>query len=340
MGSVKDLTIIEDPTLERAGKGSFSFSDRFSVFDWGEMPQQIVNKGRAICIIGAYFFEKLQEQGFKTHYLGVVENGEVKKLDDLNEPADTMQVKIVRVVKPKLIENTYDYSQYKNEKANMLIPLEVIYRNQLPEGASVFKRLKNGSVTLQDLGLETMPFPGQTLSSPITDVSTKLEVTDRYITWEEAAEISALNDIELQKVKDTILSVNRFITNQVSGLDIVNVDGKIELGFDENREIIIVDVLGTPDECRFRYEGIPLSKEIARIYYRNTPWYEDVNEAKKKDRLNWKEHVKSAPPLMPARLSELVSMVYQSFCNELTGRNWFDVPELKEIMSEVNGFVK
>lgn len=37
----------------------FEFTDDYSVFDWGKMPDTIENKGRALTIFGAYFFEKL-----------------------------------------------------------------------------------------------------------------------------------------------------------------------------------------------------------------------------------------------------------------------------------------
>jgi phosphoribosylaminoimidazole-succinocarboxamide synthase len=41
MGSVKDLEVIQKPTLTEMGIGRFVFSDRYSVFDWGEMPDHI-----------------------------------------------------------------------------------------------------------------------------------------------------------------------------------------------------------------------------------------------------------------------------------------------------------
>jgi phosphoribosylaminoimidazole-succinocarboxamide synthase len=34
----------------------------------------------------------------------------------------------------------------------------------------------------------------------------------------------------------------------------------VEFSFDENRRLMLVDVLGTPDECRFEYRGMPVSK--------------------------------------------------------------------------------
>ena len=54
MGSVKDLTIITPATPNQMGSGRFFFSDRYSVFDWGEMPDRIPRKGEAIALLGAY----------------------------------------------------------------------------------------------------------------------------------------------------------------------------------------------------------------------------------------------------------------------------------------------
>ncbi|MGC8814471.1 phosphoribosylaminoimidazolesuccinocarboxamide synthase, partial [Dictyoglomus sp.] len=140
MGSVKDLIIIESPTEKSLGRGRFVFSDRYSVFDYGEMPDHIDDKGKAICIATAYFFEKLENLGIKTHYVGLVEDDKIKTLYELKKPTNVMEFKMVRVIKPDLKDNIYDYSVFKKEKSNFLIPLEVIYRNSLPEGSSVFER--------------------------------------------------------------------------------------------------------------------------------------------------------------------------------------------------------
>ena len=69
MGSVKDVKIIKKPEGNKTGFGEFIFSDKYSIFDWGEMPNLIMNKGKALCIIGAYFFEKLEEREIRTHYI-------------------------------------------------------------------------------------------------------------------------------------------------------------------------------------------------------------------------------------------------------------------------------
>jgi len=331
MGSVKDLIILESPSAEKPGIGQFVFSDRYSVFDWGEMPDHIKRKGEAICLATAYFFEKLEALGFKTHYLGLVANGKVRRLSELKEPVAAMQIKLLRVIRPKLIDGKYNYSVYQEEKNNFLIPLEIIYRNSLPAGSSVFKRLKEGSLKLEDIGLDSMPVPGQILEKPIYDVSTKLEVTDRYISWSEAKDICYLSDEELEQMKTIVATVNKLITEEARRIGLFNEDGKIELGFDEKRQFIIIDALGTLDECRFTFEGLPVSKEIARLFYRQTDWSKEVETAKSIDRINWKSRVQNPPPL-PGEILKAISQIYQAYTNELTGRQWFDVPPLKNIL--------
>jgi phosphoribosylaminoimidazole-succinocarboxamide synthase len=304
------------------------------------MPNQIKDKGKALCLIGAYFCVKLEKKGVSAHYLGVIEDGKLKRLTELEAPTNSMEVKLLRVLYPELRDNRYDYSVYKKERANFLIPLEVIYRNSLPAGSSVFKRLKEGSLKLEDIGLEEMPSPGQKLERPILDVSTKLESTDRYLTWEEAKELAALTDQEIEEIKRVTLLVNEIISEEVSRAGLVHEDGKIEFGFDENRNLLLVDVLGTPDECRFTFNGLPVSKEIARIFYRKTDWYKMVDEAKKEDELRWKNLVKEEPPPLPSRLSELISLLYQACCDEITQRKWFEAQPLKEVLLEINTYLQ
>jgi phosphoribosylaminoimidazole-succinocarboxamide synthase len=335
VGSVKDLQVLEKPTAEKTGLGNFIFSDRYSVFDWGEMPDHICNKGSALCIIGAYFFEKLESLGISTHYTGLVEEGKVKKLEALKKPANVLQVKLVRVLKPDLSSGVYDYSLFNRERANLLIPLEVIYRNTLPAGSSVFRRLKEGTLTIDDMDLEAVPPADTVLKNPFLDASTKLEEIDRYMSWHEAQEIAGLSETELGQIRNTTMMINDLITQEVTKCGLTNEDGKVEYGFDTQRNLMLVDVLGTPDECRFNYQGIAVSKEVARIYYRKSDWYQEIEEAKQKDRTSWKTLVKNQPPSLPTRFRELIENAYQAFCNEITSRKWYPVPALKTILNEL-----
>jgi phosphoribosylaminoimidazole-succinocarboxamide synthase len=343
LGSVKDLAVIQKPTQDAMGVGRFHFSDRYSVFDWGEMPDHIDGKGKALCLMGAYCFERLEEKGIETHYRGLVDLDEnVVRLKELKHPSNTMEVSLVNVYKPELRASqgklVYDYSIYTTELKNCLIPLEIIYRNGLPEGSSVFKRLEQGKTTLKALGLDHYPKPGERFAKPLFDVSTKLEKTDRYVTWEEAQTISGLTNFELIAVKSVLSKVDDTITEMACLAKLENEDGKIELAFDEARKLTVVDVVGTLDECRFTYEGFHVSKEIARQFYKKTSWYRDVEDAKKEAEArgvtDWKSLCKSQPPKLDAKIKTLISQMYMAAANELTRQRHFDVPTLPKIINE------
>jgi phosphoribosylaminoimidazole-succinocarboxamide synthase len=346
MGSVKDLEVVKKPTRNVLGVGRFRFSDRYSVFDWGDMPDQIDEKGAALCIMGAYCFEKLQEKGVKTHYRGLIDKkGKTVTVEELEQPTDVMEIDLVNVFRPEATMKEgklqYNYRNYTPNLINFLIPLEIIYRNGLPEGSSVFKRLEEGGITIETLGLDHYPRPGERLSKPIFDVSTKLEEGDRYLTWDEAREIAGLTTEELEDIKSLLLKVNKMITQIALKADLENEDGKIELAFDPERRLMIVDVVGTLDECRFTYQGLQVSKEIARQFYRKTDWYKDIEEAKKKAEREgikeWKKLCKSKPPKLDPNLKKTISAMYMSVANELTETRIFEVPSLPEIIRRHGG---
>lgn len=340
MGSVKDLEIITKPTENEPGKGRFVFSDRYSVFDWGEMPDHIPHKGAALCLMTAYFFEKLEEEGIKTHYRGIVENDEVKKLAELNKPSGILEVDLVNVYELDYENETYDYTQYDSDLNNCLIPLEIIYRNTLPANSSFRRRAENGAIDIKDYGLDELPEPGVTLKKPIFDVSTKLEASDRYISWQEAREIAGLTDDEYNKILDILEKVNHIISREVKKVNLKNLDGKIELAFDTDRNIMVVDAVGTPDECRFSYQGFSISKEAVRKYYRETEWQKEVEKAKKEGGARWKETVKTQPEALPEDILELVAHIYQECANRVTGQEWFaDTPSFAHLKEKYNKLI-
>jgi len=347
MGSVKDLEIVKKPTKEEMGLGRFHFSDRYSVFDWGEMPDQIEGKGQALCIMGAYCFEQLAKKNIKTHYKGLIDQGKTVSFKETKTPSDTMEVSLVNVHRPapSVVQDTveYDYSYFTPELKNFLLPLEIIYRNGLPEGSSIFKRLAQGLVSPRELGLDHTPKPGEQLVQPIFDVSTKLEETDRYITWEEAQEIAGITYHELIDIKTLLGKVNQTISEIAFKAKLANEDGKIELAFDNKRKLMVVDVVGTLDECRFTYKGLHVSKEIARQFYRETSWYLDVEEAKRtaeiKGITGWRTICKSQPPKLNDELRIMISEMYRAAANELTGRRFFNVPSLEEIVENYRQYM-
>lgn len=349
MGSVKDLEVIDEPSKKETGIGRFHFSNRYSVFDWGEMPDKIKNKGKSLCVMGAYFFEKLEERGIKTHYRGMVdEMGNKRSLTEIQNPPAVMEIDLVRVIKPEFKGKRYDYGVFRelreNNEGNFLIPLEVIYRNGLPRGSSVFRRLESGVMSLEDFGLDQKPKRGQDLEKPIFDVSTKLEEKDRYLKWSRAQKIASLRDSEVNEIKNTLNIVNKTITQEAKKANLRNEDGKIELAFDEERNIMVVDVAGTLDECRFTYNKIHVSKQIAREYYEETDWHQAVTnaqqKAKKRGEKDWKKYCKEKPEKLDNELKKIMSQIYMSSANEITNREFFDSPPLSEVIEKYERYME
>jgi len=66
--SIQDLILIYEGSVKRVWKPEtiddilwFEYTDDYSVFDWGKMPDTIANKGRALAAIGAFFFQYLEQ---------------------------------------------------------------------------------------------------------------------------------------------------------------------------------------------------------------------------------------------------------------------------------------
>ncbi len=335
MGSVKNLSVIEEPTEGKSGIGLFEFSDRYSVFDWGEMPDHIPHKGSSLAIITSHFFEILRKRAIPNHYLGVVSDGQAFDFSKVDKPFNTIKVKLVRVIKPEIKNKLYDYSVYKNVSKNFLIPMECIYRNSVPEGSSFWERYNR-----REIKYEYEITPNVPLEKPILDVSTKLEETDRYMSWDEAKEISNLDSDQIEEIKSLLSNVSNIITEETKRAGIINQDGKLEFAIDDKGFIMVVDALGTLDECRFLFNEIALSKEILRKHYRKSKWYKQVKKAKDKDVKDWKSLVKIEPQPLPKDLKKSVSQMYQSVANLISGKEFFDVSSLDKIVKKLSKLVK
>lgn len=366
MGSVKDLIVI-DPALEnRKGLGNFVFSDRYSVFDWGEMPDHISGKGRSLAVMAAFNFEELEKRGIATHYEGLIDNsGKLILCSDLKEKKgglQTMQVSLARVYHPvvreflganKKHEIRYDYSFFRANRGkinNYLIGLEIIFRNGLPLGSSVFKKIEEAKAIanpkerqkqlnkiLRSLGLKKEPEPGDMLPKPVMSFTTKLEPGDRGLSEDEAYIISGLRERDFRSLIKLGLRVNDIVTELAETAGFAHYDGKIELIF--NNRLVICDVLGTFDENRFSRQGEQISKEVLRQWYKkNQPEFVTACEETKKTGPGWQERCEVKPVKLPKEMSALVSRMYMAGCNRYTQRKIFDVPELEEVLEKLKRY--
>jgi phosphoribosylaminoimidazole-succinocarboxamide synthase len=337
MTSVKEFRIEEEPTADAVGRGSFVFTDDYSVFDWGTMPDQIPGKGASLCTMGAFNFELLDFNHIPTHYRGVVEDGEVKDLGECREAPTEMAIDLVQVPNLRYVDGGYDYDAFYEEiGTNYLIPLEIVFRNTVPVGSSLRKR-----GTPADYGLDYDEWPDEAvdLPDPVVEFSTKFEEQDRYLTREEADEISGPASID--RLEELALAVNHIVTDRAERTGFVHEDGKIECCYHDGT-IKVADVLGTFDENRFSYDGQQVSKEVVRQYYKreHPEWVEAVGEAKqavdgRDDIADWRELCEVDPDPLPESVVQTVANLYAAGTNAYTQDEWFDAPDVDDAVDAV-----
>ncbi len=359
MGSVKDLELIVPAFENKPGSGDFVFSDRFSVFDWGEMPDQIRNKGRALAVMSAFNFEQLQQRGISTHYMGLVVDGKLVNFEGLvngENGSDRMRVAMAVRYDPvarrfiskdeeQVIEYDYNFFNVNRGKIdNYLVPLEIIFRNGLPRGSSVFKNLKaargDSEKTrdiLSGLGLTEIPKEGNMLPRSVMNYTTKLEAGDRNLSEHEAYMISGLSQEKFREIAPLALRVNDYVSDRAIRTGLApHWDGKVEMIY-VGGNLALADVVGTLDEDRF---GDRISKEFIRQWYEvNQPEWRQACEVAKKTGKGWQERCPIKPINLPTELTMLVSQMYMAACNQYVERKIFpDVPALDTVMQRLKPY--
>jgi phosphoribosylaminoimidazole-succinocarboxamide synthase len=310
-GSVKEVRGREgrDPYV-------FEFSNRYSIFDWGEMPDALAGKGEALAVAGDLFFRELgkswsgwqvptaypedwsrsltaspvlgalRKSGLRHHSLGLVDEG----LAPLPPGAHSRFLAVKALQRPPAVSSlkdgqvAWDYSAYKSRPDSALVPLEVVFRFGAPEGSSFLERVERDPGYSRAFGFLEKPKAGEWFPFPIVEFFTKLEPTDRFLSREEAMEVAALSREEIDELTALTLLLALRLKDFFSPLSLALWDGKFEFSFlpgeGGKRSFQLVDSIG-PDELRLLGPGgIHFSKEFLRRVYRGTPWYEAVGKAK------------------------------------------------------------
>ena len=137
-GSVKNLRRVKEPSGSKPGLYIFEYTDDYSIFDYGKMPDSIAGKGATMAVMSAYIFEQLESpaswkalaasdvwekivhadfrkalissktmkelmrKGMSTHYKGLRDkSGALVRTDELSEPSNLMEVVAVPIVRPE-----------------------------------------------------------------------------------------------------------------------------------------------------------------------------------------------------------------------------------------------
>jgi len=327
MTSVKEFRVEREPTATATGRGRFAFTDDYSVFDWGPMPDAIPEKGRSLCTMGAFNFEVLEEAGVATHYRGV--GPDAVALAERDDPPRQLAIELVRVPDLPFADGTYDYDAFHTAAGeNYLVPLEIVFRNTVPVGSSLRSRGEPG-----DYGLDLSAWPDEPvdLPEPVVEFSTKYEEQDRYLDRTEADRIAGAADVDA--LAGLARDVNRIVTERASETGFVHEDGKIECCYVDGT-LKVADVVGTFDENRFAYGGQEVSKEVVRQYYKryHPEWVDAVGEAKaaadEQGVADWRTLCAVDPEPLPDGVIETVAEMYAAGANAYTGEEWFDAPDI------------
>lgn len=311
-GSVKEVRELGDGLLE------FRFTDQYSVFDWGAMPDEIPGKGEALAALAAFFFEKLGDPASWKAFSATPEAHSLRRGASkcprppggssipllFNELGETLQSEGLR--------NHFRGSPHADARGR--------FREICVEGVSI-PRPREASVLGRMLpdysGIEEYPAPrlipiefvfrfsapkGSSLRArwekgflespplgftgieeewdfPVLECFTKLERTDRLLPLTEAFAISGVTAEAFQETLLRTAWVAGFLRKRFADAGLALADGKLEWAIGADGKPILVDAIG-PDELRLLRGPLDFSKEFLRRHYRGTEWYAAVEAAK------------------------------------------------------------
>lgn len=310
-GSVKDIYQYSDREL------LFKFSNRYSIFDWGEMPDQIPGKGAALATMGHLLLTDLKQQGFRTHYLKRGNEKEDLVVRAVDVPRDGVEI-------------------YQKSPHSILIPLEVIYRFGVPKGSSLIRKLKT-EADWKLAGFDRFYREGEEFSSMAMDFTTKLEKMDRPLARTEAKMLAGMNDVEWKALLSATQKIALRLKTVFESAGLKLWDGKLEFAFDENRQIMLVDSIGL-DEIRLTFEGHTLSKELLRQCYLQSSWYQALSIAKEKLPQDFKEYctrnLGEEPKNLPTNIIQAMSTIYQITAQLILNANQDEKIKLQRELSQ------
>jgi phosphoribosylaminoimidazole-succinocarboxamide synthase len=310
--STKNLEITEPPTPTTEGVGIFEYTDNYTVFHYGRMPDLIPGKGEAICRMAVFNFMMLEAAGVPTHFRRFI-------------APNRIEFDLARTPDP-------DAGPHAAGARNYLIPVQVLFRNELPQGSSVHYRLEAGTLTPSDLGLRDVPAVGEELEHPVIEYATKLEETNRFIGAPEAQRLAGLNDEQFQDMHDITTKVNQVITGHASRLGISHCDGKVEFLVSGDARIVVADSPGTPDESRLMFDGVHCGKQVLRDWY-VTQGLEVPVQRLIADGIPRSQWPKPAP--LPPGFLPVMSDMYRSLSEAWTGERTWNAPDLQAAAQEV-----
>jgi phosphoribosylaminoimidazole-succinocarboxamide synthase len=338
-GSVKTIREVSPFSENKMGEAIFEFTDDSSVKDYGKLPFTTPFKGEDLCAMATQSFKDLERLGIPTIFKEQI-------------ASNAMLVDYVRVINPR------DVNLSKVTK-NRLVPLECIIRHIITSTSSAHKRLLQGDLHPDALGLSKIPgyFP-YVLPKMYLDGSTKLDAFDEYIPWEALKNLSKESVETLNQIDIYTRMIGQYSLKKGREVGLVINDFKVEWALDDKGELILADVPLAFDEITSVYVGNPyhtldefkdgklsifvpgknhdlvsgvnVSKQIYRDHYNcaEQQWVDALEGAKN---VRGSEFPKA--PTVPGKLIELASDLFGGLRNLWSSDNKRSVPPLSKSVS-------
>lgn len=315
--STKNLEIIETPTATRMGIGIFEYTDHYTVFHYGRMPDQIPGKGEATCRMAVFNFTQLKEAGVPTHFRRFI-------------PPNRIEFDLARVPDP-------DSGPLLPGTGNSLIPVQVLFRNELPQGSSVHRRVAAGALTPAEAGLRSAPTIGEKLEHPLLEYATMLEAVNRFIDQDEAQRLAGVSDEQFQAMVDFAIKVNDVLSGHAREVGLNHCDGKVEFLAASDGAIVVADSPGTPDESRLMFNGVHCGKQVLRNWYVAHRLEVPVSKliADGVPRNQWPQPAPIPPEYLP-----VMSDLYRALSETWTGERLWGAPSLHVATQAVTSLIR
>lgn len=303
--STKNLKVATPVTETSAGVGIFEYTDAYTVFHYGRMPDLIPGKGEAICRMAAFNFALLEAAGVRTHFRRFI-------------APHRIEFGLARLPLPDAVPLAPDVR-------NTLLPVQVLVRTELPQGSSVHRRLASGTLTPAQAGLRSLPAVGEELKEPLVEFATMLDDVNQYIDTAEAQRLTGLDDDRFQALLDTTVTVNRVLTEHARTVGLRHCDGKLEFVVAADGGLVLADSPGTPDESRLLFDGVHCGKQVLRNWYVDNGLEIPVNRliAEGVPRHRW-----PTPTPLPGEFLPVMSDLYRSLSETWTGERRYNAPDL------------
>jgi phosphoribosylaminoimidazole-succinocarboxamide synthase len=215
--------------------------------------------------------------------------------------------------------------------------VQVLFRNELPQGSSVHRRLAAGALTPVEVGLRSIPAVGEKLKHPLIEYATMLEDVNRFIGGPEAQRLAGLSDEQFQAMRDTTIKANEVLTRYARELGLSHCDGKVEYLVSSDARLVVADSPGTPDESRLMLGGVHCGKQILRDWYVTQGLEVPVSRliAEGVPRSQWPQPAPLPPGFVP-----VMSDLYRALSETWTGERLWNAPSLQAATQAVASLIQ